>query len=262
MSRSVKFFSFFSLTVLVLAVFVYFSQTWFHSEGEVAFNPEDHYSSQIQPIFDGKCIACHSCYNSPCQLDLTSFAGLSRGASHVNLYDFPKIEPREPTRLYTDGNSVEEWREKGFYPVIGKDPHNLLLKLITGVPGIESGLQKEYDAEYQRICIDSTSEDQMEEYLEKNPAGRMPLGFPPLSSEEVKTLSMWMADGAKGPDAAVLERMRLESTELKPLIEKWESFFNGESLKQKITARYFYEHLFLAHLYFDGYPNVSFKLVD
>lgn len=33
-------------------------------------------------------------------------------------------------------------------------------------------------------------------------------------------------------------------------VKKWEAFFNGDSLKQQLTSRYIYEHLFLSHLYF------------
>ncbi len=42
---------------------------------------KDPYLSQVQPILNQKCVACHSCANSPCQLDLTSFEGISRGAN-------------------------------------------------------------------------------------------------------------------------------------------------------------------------------------
>ena len=31
-------------------------------------------------------------------------------------------------------------------------------------------------------------------------------------------------------------------------MRRWEAFFNGDSLKQRLMARYMYEHLFLANL--------------
>ena len=37
--------------------------------------------NDIKPILDKRCVSCHSCYNSPCQLKLSSFEGLQRGAS-------------------------------------------------------------------------------------------------------------------------------------------------------------------------------------
>jgi len=33
---------------------------------------DDEYTNSIQPIFNNRCIACHSCYNAPCQLNLQS----------------------------------------------------------------------------------------------------------------------------------------------------------------------------------------------
>jgi hypothetical protein len=42
----------------------------------------------------------------------------------------------------------------------------------------------------------------------------------------------------------------------------WERFFNGDSLKERLFSRYAYEHLFLAHLYFDDDPQRQyFKMV-
>ena len=38
------------------------------------------YSQDIQPIFTQKCVACHACYDAPCQLNLGSGEGLARGA--------------------------------------------------------------------------------------------------------------------------------------------------------------------------------------
>jgi len=32
----------------------------------------DDYLARIQPILDRRCLACHSCYNAPCQLQLGS----------------------------------------------------------------------------------------------------------------------------------------------------------------------------------------------
>jgi hypothetical protein len=43
----------------------------------------DDYTARIQTIFDGRCIACHSCYNAPCQLNLQSHSGVARGATKL-----------------------------------------------------------------------------------------------------------------------------------------------------------------------------------
>ena len=37
------------------------------------------YLSEVRPVLVKRCVVCHSCYNSPCQLKLSSFEGLDRG---------------------------------------------------------------------------------------------------------------------------------------------------------------------------------------
>jgi len=41
-------------------------------------------------------------------------------------------------------------------------------------------------------------------------------------------------------------------------ITQWETFLNGSSNKQKLVGRYLYEHLFQAHLHFEGTDNREF----
>ena len=41
-------------------------------------------------------------------------------------------------------------------------------------------------------------------------------------------------------------------------VRLWEAFFNGDSLKQQLVSRYLFEHLFLAHLHFEGDPERRF----
>lgn len=224
-----------------------------------AMNLKDSYSQTIQPLFDQKCIACHSCYNSPCQLNLTSFEGVKRGAHKEDIYDFATLAPKDPTRLYVDATNEKQWRKKGFFSVLGKAPHNLLEYSITVPPGIESGRQNTFDAEYSRACFDSTKEDQLESFKEMNPAGRMPLGFPSLSSSEIDLILNWLASGAKGPNIEAMEESI--SNRLKTPIQKWERFLNQKSIKAELVARYLYEHLFLATLYFDSAPQLPLRLV-
>ena len=80
----------------------------------------DDYSTRIQPIFTNRCIACHSCYNAPCQLNLQSYSGLARGATKLNVYDRSRLESVAPSRLDIDGHSVSDWRARAFFEVVGK----------------------------------------------------------------------------------------------------------------------------------------------
>lgn len=46
------------------------------------------YTRDIQPIFTEKCVACHACYDSACQLNLGSAEGAVRA-----VVDYPLLEP-------------------------------------------------------------------------------------------------------------------------------------------------------------------------
>ena len=84
----------------------------------------------------------------------------------------------------------------------------------------------------------------------------MPFGLPGLSAAEHRVLTRWLEQGApyEGPAAPTpLATQR---------VAQWERFFNGDSLKERLFSRYAYEHLFLAHLYFDDDPERQyFRLV-
>ena len=88
------------------------------------------------------------------------------------------------------------------------------------------------------------------------PQGGMPFGLPGLSAAEHRVLTQWLEQGApyEGPAAPTpLATQR---------VAQWERFFNGDSLKERLFSRYAYEHLFLAHLYFDDDPQRQyFRLV-
>ncbi|MEX5535472.1 peptidylprolyl isomerase, partial [Pseudomonas syringae] len=49
-------------------------------------SPAISYVKDIQPILTEKCVACHACNDAPCQLNLGSGEGVSRGASKVPVY--------------------------------------------------------------------------------------------------------------------------------------------------------------------------------
>ena len=78
----------------------------------------------------------------------------------------------------------------------------------------------------------------------------MPYGLPPLSQKEIEAISEWIARGAPGPSDASLASRREVPPELLPQVRAWEAFLNGRTPREKLMARYLYEHLFLAHLHF------------
>src|SRR5688572_30089374 len=78
------------------------------------------YLTQVKPILNRRCVVCHACYDSPCQVKLTSYEGLERGGSKQNVYDTERVIEAPPARLYVDAQSAEEWRRKGFHPVLNE----------------------------------------------------------------------------------------------------------------------------------------------
>jgi hypothetical protein len=90
-------------------------------------------------------------------------------------------------------------------------------------------------------------------YAKQHPLGGMPYGMTRLADTELAVLAAWLAEGAPLPAS---------QPPLPPptaaQVARWEAFLNGESLKQRVSARYLYEHWFLAHLYFDDHPDGPF----
>ncbi|MCF5776205.1 peptidylprolyl isomerase, partial [Pseudomonas poae] len=62
--------------------------------------PAISYTRDIQPIFTEKCVACHACYDSACQLNLGSAEGAARGASKMPVYDGERSQAAPTTRLF------------------------------------------------------------------------------------------------------------------------------------------------------------------
>lgn len=75
------------------------------------------YLEDVQPILVKRCVVCHSCYNSPCQLKLSSWDGLDRGASKEKIYNAARLKTMDPSRLFIDAQTTGQWRDKGFYSV-------------------------------------------------------------------------------------------------------------------------------------------------
>ena len=76
------------------------------------------FSRDVQPIFNAKCVACHACYDAPCQLNLGSGEGAQRGASQLPVYSGSRTEAQATTRLYLDAHDEAAWRRKGFASVL------------------------------------------------------------------------------------------------------------------------------------------------
>ena len=89
----------------------------------------------------------------------------------------------------------------------------------------------------------------------------MPFGFPPLKNEEFNTVVGWLSQGAQGPTPEQQQEIKAIPVKDQQMIGKWEKFLNATDPKHRMTARYLYEHLFLAHLDFKTDSNLFYDLV-
>lgn len=212
------------------------------------------YREKIQPIFDNRCIACHSCLNGPCQLNLQNYDNFSRGATHKNVYDGLRIDSVVPTRPGIDAKKVIDWRKLGFYDV--NQTRNLEENIFYQILGVKKLEQKDIPfktVEESLYCIDNA--EKLKLTLSQSSDLQMPYALPPLTDVERNTLGTWLANGAKGPE--VLAAPAVTNSQVK----LWENFFNQKSEKEKLVARYLFEHLYLGHIYFPEAPTSFFRLV-
>ncbi|MDM0011758.1 fatty acid cis/trans isomerase [Variovorax sp. J22P168] len=225
------------------------------------------YAQTIQPILDRRCVVCHACYDAPCQLKTTAWEGLARGASQTPVYDASRLLAAQPTRLFVDAQQPSEWRDLGFFPVLNEHAptaeanraaslmHRLLvLKEKNPLPthGVVGG-GLDFTIDREAMCPVGA---QIDDYERKMPLAGMPFGLPGLAPVEQDVLKRWIERGAPFEGPPALTPLALQR------IAMWERFFNGDSMKDRLFSRYAYEHLFLAHLYFDDDAGRQFfKLV-
>jgi hypothetical protein len=222
------------------------------------------YQQEVKPILDKRCTVCHSCYNSPCQLKIDSFAGADRGATKEAVYNSSRLKAMDPTRLFTDAQTTAEWRKKKFFSVTDSTVANGLNDSIMIQMLSHKMKNPRSVGEYQSEADDLSCAENGKElggYLKKHPNNGMPFGFPPLKQEEFDIIAGWLVQGAKGPDAARQTELTTPQASDAQAILQWEAFLNQDDAKHTITARYLYEHLFLAHLKFGTSTNDFYELV-
>jgi hypothetical protein len=218
------------------------------------------YRQDVQPILDKRCVVCHACYDAQCQLKLSSWEGVARGASKAKVYDAARLREAPTTRLFVDAQSPSQWRARDFHPVLNERAAtpaanlsgSVLFRMLDlkrrhplpDVPVLPKAFEFSLDRAQQCARI-----EEFDRFERSHPQWGMPYGLPALSDAEHATLVRWLELGApfEGPEPlpVAVERQ----------VQEWEAFLNGDSLKERLTSRYLYEHLFLAHLHFDSDPQ-------
>ena len=223
-----------------------------------------HYQQDVQPIFDRKCAACHACNDAPCQLKLASAEGTARGASKLPVYDGLRDADQAPTRLGFDALSTLEWRQKGFFsarysPIDNKTAPlqaSLLYKMVElghQNPWTPNAKIPEDIALGRERANECPTMDEFAGYAKDRPRQGMPWAMTGLNDAEFQTLQTWVAEGSI-----------MEASALKPTpgeitaIAQWERYLNRAGAREQLVARYLFEHLFLAHLYFSDEAKPHF----
>ena len=243
------------------------------------------YHSQVKPVLAQRCVVCHACYDAPCQLKMGSFSGIERGANKARVYDGERLVEANLTRLFEDGHTLAQWRDKDFFPVISDSPKetsenfsskeyqssakdNLSSSVIAHLLQLKqdnraetegttpSQLNKEkYPLNINRSYQCPTIDD-IGTYKQDYPLWGMPYALPAINEKENTLILNWIAQGARGSDDIVLTNAHLKK------VEEWERFLNADDLKSQLMSRYLFEHLFLVHLHFSAeQPTQFFKLV-
>lgn len=217
----------------------------------------------VEPILEQRCDVCHSCYDAPCQVKMTSFEGIDRGGSKKLVYNTARITVDKPTRLFIDASTTSQWRDMDFHPILNERRQTpeanlensllyMMLRLKQENPLPLTGLLSEtFDLRLDREYICTTAEDFVA-FKEKYPLWGMPYALPGLTEKEHDTIMKWVRQGAK-----VTPREDMTDT-AKNIVAQWELFFNGESLKQQLMSRYIYEHLFIGRIHFEELPDREF----
>ncbi len=216
--------------------------------------------AEVKPIMDRRCVVCHSCYDAPCQLKLTSPMGVLRGASKEAVYHTERLQDAQPTRLGIDAQTVPEWQALGFHTVLrGQDAGLIERYLELGRQNpmpVDAPLPTELGLAIDRPLVCPTS-DEFDAFSAAHPLAGMPYGTAPLAEAEFQTLMGWARNGAALPSTAsdIPDAIQAQITE-------WEAFLNASDPRSQLMSRYLYEHLFLARLHFQGDdPRRFFQLV-
>lgn len=225
------------------------------------------YWRDVRPVLDQRCVSCHACYDAPCQLNLSSYAGITRGATTMPVYSASRLLAADPTRLGIDAQSNREWRDKGFFPVLNERMQSpeanreagvmhRLLGLKQKHPGPTSGPlhDDDIDTSLDRSASCSAAEG-LDLYTRLHPTRGMPFGLPALNRDEHNILTHWLEAGAPYRPLPPLP------ANITQQVSDWEQFLNGDDNKSRLMARYIYEHWFAGQLWFSDAPGQYFDLV-
>ena len=210
------------------------------------------YTRDIQPIFTEKCVACHACYDSACQLNLGSGEGAARGASKLPVYDGERSQASQPTRLFYDAFGKAAWQRHGFASVL--DAQGTQAALMARMLELGHKTPLAPNAKLPEEIVLGLNRENMcplpgefDAYAGAHPKEGMPLAVTGLTDQQYQTLQRWLASGAP-----IDEQGLAPSAQEALQVQQWENLLNLPGARESLVARWLFEHLFLAHIYFEG----------
>lgn len=191
--------------------------------------------------------------------------GADRGATKNKVYNGVRTESVPPTRLFEDAFTTAQWRDKGFFSVIDST-QGMESSLLYNM--LELGREQRF-ADNEKLPDDMVlglkrinscpTPAEFDDYADKHPMGGMPLAVSGLTDQEFATVREWLKQGAP----LSYQTFSLSEDEQRQILA-WEKMLNQQDKRHQLVARWLYEHLFLAHLYFgndsDSKPDHFFKL--
>jgi hypothetical protein len=199
---------------------------------------------------------------------LDSFRGADRGGFGVNPYSSHiDASPRVGMDVV---QTTGEWRQRGFYPILDREGsssdrlnRSLLYKMVVaGYQHNQPGFSREaamplYVKRYNHQC--PATPNSLDAYLEANPAAGMPFGLPAIASADLEKLAAWVANGSPGPTQEELRQAGVLSR--KAAVAEWEQFLNDPDPRNRLVARYIFDHVYQASIVLEESPGEFFRLV-
>ena len=63
------------------------------------------FDESVKPVLENRCVVCHGCTDAPCQLKLSSYEGITRGANKDRVYNGARLSGVPPSRLFIDART-------------------------------------------------------------------------------------------------------------------------------------------------------------
>src|SRR5690606_19330564 len=140
-------------------------------------------------ILTAKCVACHACYDAPCQLNLGSGEGVLRGASKLPVYDGTRVRAQATSRLYFDAHDEAAGLSRGVHPLFDPqaDQASLLVRMLVlgraNPPAANARLRDGLDISIRRQN-QGPLPDEFEAYARQAEHAGMPFAVAGLSDAE------------------------------------------------------------------------------